>query len=258
MSKLTNLIPVPNDINEGLRGTNNTLMLSLLGSPSDRYTKRCSEPTNKKFLKQVVWGKNVGPFKVSGYKLAVDSLKEVMKDIKQQQPDVYNVLSSAGMLCSRYVRGSRSSISNHSWGTAIDLKIERRLDRPGNNKVQIGLSLIAPIFNQHGWYWGAGFPTEDGMHFEVSRQKLQAWAKQDRIQTGGVIPVEQGVTFGDRSNDVKDIQMILNLFGHNLSVDGIYGSATRAAIISFQSFLGLVPDGIVGSKTLAKLKDIMT
>ncbi|HHL19617.1 MAG TPA: peptidoglycan-binding protein, partial [Thiothrix sp.] len=116
MSKLTNLIPVPNNINEGLRGTNNTLMLSLLGSPSDRYTRRCSEPTNKKFLKQVVWGKNVGPFKVSGYKLAVDSLKKVMKDIKQQQPDVYTVLSSAGMLCSRYVRGSRSSISNHSWG----------------------------------------------------------------------------------------------------------------------------------------------
>lgn len=254
MSNLTNLISVPDIINDGLNGTNNTFMLSLLGSPSDNYSKNCSNPTNPKFLENIVWGKNVGPFNVSGYKLAVESLIDIMKDIKKEQQDVYDVLSTAGMLCCRYVRGSRSSISNHSWGTAIDLKIENVLDRRGNDKVQIGLSLIAPIFHKHGWYWGAGFPIEDAMHFEVSKQKVNDWHDSGKIQTQGVKPAELVVTFGDRNDDVKKLQLLLNLFGHNLSVDGVFGPATRAAIVSFQSVNGLVPDGIVGPKTLAKLK----
>ena len=86
-------------------------------------------------------------------------------------------LGSAGMLCCRFVRGSTTSISNHSWGTAIDLTINGVLDKRGNGQVQYGLALIAPIFNQHGWYWGAGFATEDGMHFEISQDLLMHLTK---------------------------------------------------------------------------------
>ena len=95
-----------------------------------------------------------------------------MIDIETEQRSVHDALSTAGMLCCRRVRGSKTAISNHSWGTAVDLKIEGKLDARGNDLVQRGLIMIAPIFNRHGWYWGAGFPTEAGMHFEVSREKL--------------------------------------------------------------------------------------
>ena len=78
-------------------------------------------------------------------------------------------LGTAGMLCCRLVRGSATAISNHSWGTAIDLTLDGVLDVYGDDKVQYGLTLIAPIFNRHGWYWGAAFRTEDGMHFEGSK-----------------------------------------------------------------------------------------
>ena len=79
------------------------------------------------------------------------------------------------MLCARYVRGSQTNISNHSWGTAIDLTIEGQLDPRGNNQVQFGLQLIAPIFNAQGWFWGAGFTTEDGMHFEAGQALAGGW-----------------------------------------------------------------------------------
>ena len=84
------------------------------------------------------------------------------------------------MLCCRLMRGSANAISNHSWGTAIDLTLDGVLDQRGDDKVQFGLTLIAPIFNRHGWYWGAGFPTEDGMHFEGSAAKIGEWKSQLR------------------------------------------------------------------------------
>jgi D-alanyl-D-alanine carboxypeptidase len=69
-----------------------------------------------------------------------------------------------------------TAISNHSWGTAIDLTLEGILDTYGDGRVQVGLTLIAPIFNRRGWYWGAAFRKEDGMHFEASKALIEPWA----------------------------------------------------------------------------------
>ncbi len=96
-----------------------------------------------------------------------------MTDIRDEEPEVFEGLGTAGMLCARFVRGSTSSISNHSWGMAIDINLNGRLDSPGNGKTQSGLARIAPVFNRHKWYWGAGFPREDAMHFELSDQKTR-------------------------------------------------------------------------------------
>ena len=76
------------------------------------------------------------------------------------------------------MRGSTTSISNHPWGTAIDLTLNGVLDAYGDSHVQYGLTLIAPIFNRHGWYWGAAFGKEDGMHFEGGRALVSRWASQ--------------------------------------------------------------------------------
>jgi hypothetical protein len=77
------------------------------------------------------------------------------------------------MLCARFVRGSTTAISNHAWGTAIDLTLDGVLDRRGDGRVQVGLTRIAPIFNRHSWFWGAGFRTEDAMHFEGSDELIR-------------------------------------------------------------------------------------
>jgi len=182
-TSLGRLVPKPaaGTINQGLTAASNVLMLAAFGQPlvAGNYTSQCQVPTNPTLRRNLVTD-TVGPFKVTGLLPAVLSLKEVMVDIQSGQPQVYAALGTAGMLCCRLVRGSTTSVSNHSWGTAIDLTLDGVLDERGDDLVQYGLTLIAPIFNRHGWYWGAGFTTEDGMHFEGSAAKIGEWKTQLR------------------------------------------------------------------------------
>lgn len=173
------LRPVPRPvrgINQGLTAVSNAYMLSALGSPllDGGYSSLCQVPTLPRLRRHLVTD-TVGPFRVTGLVPAVLSLKAVMADIQAEQPAAYAALGTAGMLCCRLVRGSDTAISNHSWGTAIDLTLNGVLDAYGDDRVQHGLTLIAPIFNRHGWYWGAAFSKEDGMHFEGSRALVEQW-----------------------------------------------------------------------------------
>lgn len=163
----TTLVPRPDrtTLNRGLTSPANRVLLAKFGAPRENYSQNDQPITNAK-LAAMMSTESVGPFRVTGLRPAVASLREVMLDVQRSIPDLYNSLSSAGMKVVRNVRGSSTSISNHSWGTAIDLKINGKLDVRGDNKVYHGLVLLAPFFNARGWYWGAGFRTEDAMHFE--------------------------------------------------------------------------------------------
>lgn len=56
---------------------------------------------------------------------------------------------------------------------------------------------------------------------------------------------------GSRGSEVRNIQQRLKDWGYYKgSVDGIYGTATRAAVIAFQKKHGITADGICGKKTL--------
>lgn len=169
--------PSPDSINQGLEAVSNSFMMQKLGRPRESYSTNCQPITNPVLKNQIVT-ESVGPFRVTGLRPAVKSLQAVMEQVKMEQPAVYTALGTAGMLCCRFVRGSTTSISNHSWGTAVDLKLNGILDHYGDNTVQIGLTLIAPIFNQHGWYWGVAFRKEDAMHFEASKSLVLQWAAQ--------------------------------------------------------------------------------
>lgn len=60
--------------------------------------------------------------------------------------------------------------------------------------------------------------------------------------------------FGSRGNEVSAIQVRLSSLGYYKgNIDGIYGSATEAAVKQFQYDNGLVADGIAGEKTLSAL-----
>lgn len=73
--------------------------------------------------------------------------------------------------------------------------------------------------------------------------------------TSGRISILAGTYIpGASSYYVKLIQATLNALGHNCgTVDGIYGTNTRNAIIEFQSMYGLSTDGIAGEVTWAYL-----
>lgn len=60
--------------------------------------------------------------------------------------------------------------------------------------------------------------------------------------------------YGSTGNEVTQIQQKLQALGYyNGSVDGVFGSETKKAVIAFQKNCGLTPDGIVGNKTLTYL-----
>ena len=60
--------------------------------------------------------------------------------------------------------------------------------------------------------------------------------------------------FGSQSAEVIEIQTRLKKWGYyNGEIDGIFGSATKKAVISFQKKNGLTADGIAGKKTLSAM-----
>lgn len=60
--------------------------------------------------------------------------------------------------------------------------------------------------------------------------------------------------FGSKSQEVVEIQTKLKRWGYyNGEIDGIFGTQTKNAVISFQKKNGLVADGIAGKKTLAAM-----
>lgn len=59
---------------------------------------------------------------------------------------------------------------------------------------------------------------------------------------------------GSTGSEVRQIQTKLKKWGYyGGSVDGIYGSATKSAVIYFQKKNGLTADGVAGPKTLAAM-----
>jgi peptidoglycan hydrolase-like protein with peptidoglycan-binding domain len=58
---------------------------------------------------------------------------------------------------------------------------------------------------------------------------------------------------GDRNHPVKTLQYLLRARGHTVTVDGIFGPKTDAAVRAFQQQKGLAVDGIVGPNTWGAL-----
>ncbi|MBL8065040.1 MAG: M15 family metallopeptidase [Chthonomonadaceae bacterium] len=170
LSKLVSL-PSKSSFNTGLSPCKPVTLTRLLGSPRESLGTDCQPVTHRELKKRIVT-KDVGPFKVTGLDVAVNSLQRVLQAAKAGDPEVYDQVKSAGMLCVRLVRGSRSKPSNHSWGTAIDLHFGSQVDGRQDGLCQVGLLRLYRFFHAEGWYWGAGFSKEDSMHFELADETV--------------------------------------------------------------------------------------
>ncbi|WP_299750836.1 M15 family metallopeptidase [uncultured Tateyamaria sp.] len=163
--------------NKNISQPRNRIMREVLGNPRQHYGVNCQSVTNPG-LRALLETRQVGPIRVTMIRPALDSLERIMKRLEEQEPDIHAAIGTAGALCARLIRGSSTGISNHSWGTAIDLKLKGRLDGFGDGSTQFGLLLIAELFNEEGWYWGATYSREDSMHFEVGVETLRKWAAE--------------------------------------------------------------------------------
>lgn len=81
------------------------------------------------------------------------------------------VLSWGGSFVPRFIRGSRTTLSNHAFGTAFDINMEWNAlgaepAWPGHKGCVFELVRLAHL---HGFYWGGHFKRRrDGMHFELA------------------------------------------------------------------------------------------
>ncbi len=84
---------------------------------------------------------------------------------------IHNVLTWEGAYNPRFVRGSKTTLSNHSFGTAFD--INYAWNKLGVTPALVGqkgcVRDLVEIANYNGFYWGGHFTRRDGMHFEVAK-----------------------------------------------------------------------------------------
>lgn len=171
------------DVNEGMTNSGSRYLTGLFGMPAenlDNQTCNAAGITNP-LLKGLVRTEDVGPIRVTMLEPALLSLRQVFRNVKIYEPELYQRIKSSGSLCVRLIRGSATSVSTHAFGLSVDLNIDGKLDTLGDGKTQLGLVILADFFNKEGWYWGAGFGREDSMHFQVSKEKIDQWLRQGLI-----------------------------------------------------------------------------
>ncbi|MDI3337743.1 M15 family metallopeptidase [Defluviimonas aestuarii] len=166
--------------NKGVTQPKNRVMMEVLGAPRDNYSTDCQSVTNPR-LKALMETRQIGPIRVTMLRPALDSLERIMDRLNQSDPDIHDKIGTAGAVCARFIRGSTTSVSNHSWGTAIDLTLAGELDPFADGGTQFGLLILAEYFNDEGWFWGATYGREDSMHFEVGEETLRAWAADGKL-----------------------------------------------------------------------------
>jgi len=186
MVALQDILP----INAGLRSAQEETMISLLGSPQVPLTTHDQPDRASPLVKALKVTKKLSDnIKATGIRPAITSLSQVLeKAIAREAKDGHNlnaVLDDAGMLAVRYRKPTSghpsTKISNHSWGTAIDLRIVGH-DAPGSTHQMIPrfIAVLLPFFNEAGWYSGIAFA--DTMHFEVADSTIHKWATEGALK----------------------------------------------------------------------------
>lgn len=199
-SSLSDRVPIPplDQINFRLSACREQTMLQKFGKPGN-LTSECSDLTGS--IKQRVRSNfDVGPFKVTGLDFAVESLSQIFADVQNKDRTLFEHVKTDGMLCVRARRHNPAHFSNHSWGTAIDIFFGNSFVDQGVHLTHRGNLALAPFFNQHGWYWGAGFSGDsvDSMHFELAEETIQK-ISSDQIMFDAGSPV--GPDGGTQASD---------------------------------------------------------
>lgn len=80
--------------------------------------------------------------------------------------------------------------------------------------------------------------------------------KHGQFYKGGIYTKE--LRKNDTGEEVLQLQTWLSDLGYLVDETGVFGGKTHAAVVAFQIDEGLEADGIVGSKTWGRLKELMT
>lgn len=174
----------------------------------------------------------------SGYmKLDLDGVEQLQQ--------VRDVIGGAINITSAYrnetynAKVGGASSSKHITGQAFDCQFSA-----------VGLPLFCKTAQVAGF---KGIILYDKLNFvHVDTRDSQYFAYNDTSKT--VTTWLTQISSGSSGQDVTDLQTMLNkVDGAGLDVDGKFGSATKAAVMAFQTANNLVIDGICGKLTWTAL-----
>jgi hypothetical protein len=108
--------------------------------------------------------------KVRLHKKAAPMFQAFFKDIEDAGL-LHLVKTYDGAFNPRFVRGSTTSLSNHSWGTAIDINgyANPLGKQPAKRGTDGSVWELVPYMIKNGIYWGGYFSRIDGMHLEIGK-----------------------------------------------------------------------------------------
>lgn len=127
-----------------------------------------------KLIPGIIWqGRRVGQGPKSGNVRVHRLIATQMQELWQAWEDhgvMDSVITWAGMWSPRFIRGSRSVLSNHAFATAFD--INAPWNPLGREPAAAGKKgcvwKLVELAHEFGFYWGGHFRRGDGMHFEAA------------------------------------------------------------------------------------------
>lgn len=160
--------------------------------------------------------------------------------------------------------GFQNVISSVNVATGAGLIRGDVLRKPGHVAVYCGNGMeVEAASDEYGGIEGRNPGDQTG--WEILIQPYQpVWTAIYRFDEGGIVAEEydipfKKVWFGCRGNDVKRVQALLrgrgfrDDSGNTIKIDGVFGNATKQAVIKFQKKYKLEADGIAGRDTITKL-----
>lgn len=93
------------------------------------------------------------------------------------------------------------------------------------------------------------------MHNEQVTELYNTVPLNTPVRITGTVFTGKILTVGSQGQDVREVQQKLTVLGYfNGDIDGVYGQASRAAVIAFQRAQELNADGVVGPQTYSAIQ----
>ena len=117
-----------------------------------------------------MWGKPKTSGNIYFHKKAAEQMKALWAEWEKEGL-MPLVKTWNGTYAPRFIRGSKTVLSNHAYGTAFDINVEWNglSKRPALVGEKGSVRELVPIANKYGFYWGGHFSRKDGMHFEIAK-----------------------------------------------------------------------------------------